>query len=138
MDFFIFFIKSDGVFRWNGFSICVFSYTMNNSVQPKDSELRLFVLFLLIILELRSSAALECAACVCFPRKRRVWQKIRLKFVKPWEMKKQLWDREKGCETVSHRVKPWELRGLDSRSYLKYTAGKVNYNVDILYRNYDS
>ena len=56
---------------------------MNNSVQLKDSELRLFVLFLLIMLELRSSAALECAACVCVPRKLSVWQKIRSKFVKP-------------------------------------------------------
>ena len=51
---------------------------MNNSVQLKDRELQLFVLFLLIILELRSSAALKCAACVCLPRKLRVWQKIRL------------------------------------------------------------
>ena len=38
---------------------------MNNSFQLKDRELRLLVLFLLIILEMRSSAALECAACVC-------------------------------------------------------------------------
>ena len=69
MDFFIFFIKSDGVFNWNGLSICVFSNTMNNSVQLKDWKLWLFVLLVLIILELRSSAALECAACICFLRK---------------------------------------------------------------------
>ena len=37
---------------------------MNNSFQFKDRVLRLFVLFLLIILEMCSSAALECAACV--------------------------------------------------------------------------
>ena len=39
---------------------------MNNRAQLKERELRLLVLFLLIILEMRSEAALECAACVCF------------------------------------------------------------------------
>ena len=39
---------------------------MNNSFQLKNRELRLLVLFLLIITEMRFSAALECAACVCF------------------------------------------------------------------------
>ena len=39
---------------------------MNNSFQLKNRVLRLLVLFLLIITEMRFSAALECAACVCF------------------------------------------------------------------------
>ena len=39
---------------------------MNNSVQLKDRERRMLVLFLLIILEMRSVLALECAGCVCF------------------------------------------------------------------------
>ena len=38
---------------------------MNNSFQLKYRELRLLVLFLLIILEMRSSAASQYAACVC-------------------------------------------------------------------------
>ena len=42
---------------------------MNNSAQLKDRELRLIVLLLLIILEMSSSAALECDICVCFFRK---------------------------------------------------------------------
>ena len=56
---------------------------MNNSAHLKDRELQLLHLFLLIILEMRSSAALECAACVCFLTKLRVWEKIHSKFVKP-------------------------------------------------------
>ena len=45
---------------------CVFCFNlMNNSFLLKYRELRLLALFLLIILEMRSSAALECAACVC-------------------------------------------------------------------------
>ena len=48
---------------------------MNNSAQFKDRELRLLALFLLIILEMRSSAALECAAFACFLRKLCVWEK---------------------------------------------------------------
>ena len=111
MDFFAFFINSDGVFHWNGTSIYVFSNTMNNSAQLKDRELRLFVLFFLIILEMRSSAASECAACVCFLRKLWVWKKVRLKFVKPWEMKTLSWDRENCSHTVWHIVKPWGLGG---------------------------
>ena len=76
-------------------AICVFTNTMNSSAQLKDRELRLLVLFLLIILllytiEMRSSAALECATFVCFLRKLCVWEKICSKFVKPWEMKKLL------------------------------------------------
>ena len=39
---------------------------MNNSTQLKDREMKLLVLLFLIILEMRSSAALECATCVCF------------------------------------------------------------------------
>ena len=42
---------------------CVFTNLMNNSFQFKYRELRLLVLFLLIVLEMRSSASLECAAC---------------------------------------------------------------------------
>ena len=69
-------------------AICVFTNTMNSSAQLKDRELRLLVLFLLIILllytiEMRSSAALECATFVCFLRKLCVWEKICSKFVKP-------------------------------------------------------
>ena len=48
---------------------------MNNRAQLKERELRLLILFLLIILEMRSSAALECAACVCFLKKLWVWKK---------------------------------------------------------------
>ena len=43
-----------------------FTNLVNNSFQLKDRELRLLVLFLLIILEMISLAALEWAACVCF------------------------------------------------------------------------
>ena len=52
-----------------GYQICVFTNLMNNSFQLKDRELWLLVLFLLIILEMRSSAALECAACICLFQK---------------------------------------------------------------------
>ena len=41
----------------------VSSLTMNKSVQLKERELRLLALFLLIILEMRSSATLEYTAC---------------------------------------------------------------------------
>ena len=68
MDFFIF-LLSLMVFSIEMGYQCVFHNTMNNSVQLNDRELRLFVLFLLIIIELHSSVSLECAACVCFPRK---------------------------------------------------------------------
>ena len=39
---------------------------MNNSALLKDRELGMLVLFLLIILEMRTLLVLECAACVCF------------------------------------------------------------------------
>ena len=78
--------KSNCVLHWNGTPICVFT-NMNNSVQLKDRELRIFVLFLLIILKLCSLLTLKCAACVYFFRKLWVWEKIRSKFIKPWEMK---------------------------------------------------
>ena len=94
------FSKSDGVFHWNGTPMCVFTNIMNNSAQLKYRELRMLVLFLLIMLEMRSLLTLECAACVCCFRKQFVWEKIRSKFVKPWEMKNLPWDREKGSETV--------------------------------------
>ena len=32
--------------------------------------------------------------------------------MKPWEIKKLTWDREKSSETLWHTVKPWELRSL--------------------------
>ena len=73
---------------------------MNNSFQLKDRELQLLVLFLLIILEMRSSAALECAACVFFSENCELGEKIRSKFVSPWEMTNLPWGREKGGETV--------------------------------------
>ena len=80
-----------------------FTNLVNNSFQLKDRELRLLVLFLLIILEMSSLAALEWAACVCFFfffRKLWAWEKIRSKFVNPWKMKNLPWGREKGGETV--------------------------------------
>ena len=43
-------------------------HQMNNVAKLKDKELRMFVLFLLSILEMRS-LTLECAPCVCFFRK---------------------------------------------------------------------
>ena len=118
VEFFTFFNKSDGGFYWNGLSICAFTNTINNSAQLKDRDLRLLLLFLLIILEMCSSAALECAAFVCFLRKLCVWEKICSKFVKPWEMKKPSRDLEKSSETMWHTVKPWELRGLNLFSLL--------------------
>ena len=42
---------------------------MNNSAQLKDRELQMIVFFSLIILEMRSFLAVECAACVRFFRK---------------------------------------------------------------------
>ena len=71
----------------------VSSLTQQNSSHLKDRELRVLVLFLLIILEMRFSEALGCAAWGCFLRKLRVWEKIRSKFVKLWEMKKLTWER---------------------------------------------
>ena len=85
---------------------------MKNNAQLKERELRLLVLFLLIILGMRSSTTLECAACVCILKKLWVSEKICSKFVKPWEIKKLTWDREKSSETLWHTVKPWELRSL--------------------------
>ena len=78
---------------------------MNNSTQLKDREMKLLVLLFLIILEMRSSAALECATCVCFLSKLWILKKIYSNFVEPWEMKKLPWDRE----TIWHKVKLWEL-----------------------------
>ena len=54
---------------WNGLSICVFNNIMKNRAQLKERELRLLVLFLLIILGMRSSTTLECAASVCILKK---------------------------------------------------------------------
>ena len=96
VDFFIFFSKPDGGLHGTGLSICVFTNTVNNSAHLKDRELQLLDLFLLIILEMHPSAALECVACVCFLTKPRASEKIRSKSVKPWEMKKLTWDCEKG------------------------------------------
>ena len=75
---------------------------MNKSFQLKDRELRLLVLVLLIILEMRSSAALECAACVFFffSENCEFGKKNHSKFVNPWEMKNLPWDRGKGSETM--------------------------------------
>ena len=42
---------------------------MSTSAQLKDPELRMLVLFLLIILEMRSLLALKCATFVSFFRK---------------------------------------------------------------------
>ena len=78
---------------------------MNNSTQLKDREMNLLVLLFLIILEMRSSATLECATCVCFLSKLWILKKIYSKFVEPWEMKKLTWD----GETIWHKVKLWEL-----------------------------
>ena len=53
-----------------------------------------------------------CCLCLLFFWKPWIREKINSNFVKPWEMKNLPWDRKKGCETVWHTVKPWELRGL--------------------------
>ena len=76
---------------------------MNSSAQLKDRELRLSVLFFLIILEMRSSAALECAACVCFLRKLWVSKKIHLKFEN-----REKWRSYR--KTVRKGVKPCDTR----------------------------
>ena len=90
--FFAIFRKSDSDFHCNGLSRCVFTNILDNSAQLKEKELRLLVvLVLLIIREMRSSAVLECATCVCFFRKLWLWEKIHSKFVKPWEMKNLNW-----------------------------------------------
>ena len=65
----IFSCMSDCIFHWNGTPMCVFTNIMNNSAQFKDRELRILVLFLSIIPEMRSLLTLECAACVCVFRK---------------------------------------------------------------------
>ena len=93
VNLFAMFSKFDGVFHWNGTSICVFTNIMNSSAQIKDKELWILVLFLLIILAKRSLLTLEYAPCVCFFRKLWVWEKIRSKFLKAWEMKNLPWDR---------------------------------------------
>ena len=90
VKFLAIFSKSDDVFHWNGTSICVFTNIMNNSAQLKDNELRMLVLFLLIILEMCSLLTLECAPCVCFFGKLWICEKIRSKFLKAWEMKNLL------------------------------------------------
>ena len=73
----------------------VLTNKMNNSAQLKDRELRLLVLLFLIILEMSSSAALECGACVCFFGKVSFLRQNPLKFcktmrnekptVRPWQ-----------------------------------------------------
>ena len=78
---------------------------MNNSFQLKNRELRLLVLFLLIITEMRFSAALECAACVCF------FFSENCEFGK--KSTQNLWTREKWriyCETVRKTVKLCDTR----------------------------
>ena len=62
--------------------MCVFTNIMNNSAQLKYRELRMLVLFLLIMLEMRSLLTLECAACVCCFRKLLVLEKNPLKICK--------------------------------------------------------
>ena len=89
---------------WKTAITCVFTNIMNNSAQLKEGELQFPALFLLIILEMCPSAAFECAACACF-HKNCVFDKIHAKFVKPWVMKKLLWDGEKG-----NRMKPYDKR----------------------------
>ena len=99
VNFFAIFCKSDDGFHWNGLSICVFTNLMNNS---KIENCGCLLVFLLIILEMCLSVELECAACVCFFKKPWVWERICSKFLKPWEMKNLLWDREKGNESVTY------------------------------------
>ena len=60
---FAIFSKSDSDFHWNRLSICVLSNIIDNGAQLKDRELQLLALFLLILLEMLSSAVLECATC---------------------------------------------------------------------------
>ena len=78
---------------------------MNNSFQVKYRELWLLVLFLLIILEMCSSAALECAACVClffFLQKTVSLGKNQLKICKPMRNEEPM----KNCETVRKALNP--------------------------------
>ena len=63
---------------------------------------------------------------VCFLRKLWVWEKIHLKFVKPWEIKNLPWDREKGSETTWHTVQPWELRGLSGCGTGKIKVSRIS------------
>ena len=107
--FFHFFIKSDGVFHWNGLSIRVFSYTMNNSVQLKDSELRLCFVFVNHTRIAFFSSTGMCCLCL-FSYKTESLAKNRLKIcrtvrnekatVRPWERQ---WNRVTHGETM--RVK---------------------------------
>ena len=53
----------------DGTPICVFTNIMINSAKLKDRELRMIVLIVLVILEIHSLLALECATCVCLIRK---------------------------------------------------------------------
>ena len=66
-DFFLLF--SANLMVIDGKPISVFTNIMNNSAKLKDRELRMIVLIVLVILEIHSLLALECATCVCLIRK---------------------------------------------------------------------
>ena len=94
----------------NGLLICVFTNTMNNSAQLEDREL-LLLTFLLTIKEMHSSAALGCAACVCF-LKTVTLGKNPFKLCKNHGKWRCYQETMRGSETVWHTMKLWELRGL--------------------------
>ena len=120
--------KSSGGFHWNELSVSVFTNIMNNSVELRDRELQLFVLFFVNYIKMRSSVALECAVCVFFffLENHEFGKKIRSKFGKPWEMKNLRRDCEKVSETVWYTVKPWELRGLKRSNSLEVFKASFN------------
>ena len=60
------------------------------------------LLFLLIILEMRSFLALECVAYVYFFKRLSIWEKIHSKFVKPCEMKNPPWAWVRQWNRVTH------------------------------------
>ena len=66
---------------------------------------------------------------VCFLRKLWVWEKIHLKFEKPWEMKNLLlWDLRKAVKLCNTwwNCKSWEVCIEKKRGLLSLLSGKLN------------
>ena len=80
------FSKSCGSFQWSGLSISIVTNIMNNSVQFRDRELQLLVLFMLIILECVFQQYWNVLPVFVFWESCKFGKKIHSKFVKPWEM----------------------------------------------------
>ena len=92
------------------------------------SESKITVLFIFLYVEDNATFFWQGIVLpVCFLRKLWFWEKIHLKFVKPWEMKNLPWDREKGSETV--RVKRSAIVNK------KNNGNNFNYNTYIHYNN---